>query len=142
VQGQGKEAEVKPLAMGGLVPAGRKSAIDPPRQETGGGEMNKYHNRKTTIDGITFDSKKEAERYQYLKLLELAGEIHGLTLQPSYDLIAQGGRKVGKYRADFKYNRNGRLIVEDVKSIATKTAVYRLKKKIVEAVHHIQIVEV
>jgi hypothetical protein len=102
--------------------------------------MTKYHNKKTEIDGILFDSKKEAERYQYLKLLERAGEIHGLTLQPSYDLIAQGGRKVGKYRADFKYNQNGRLIVEDVKGV--RTAVYRLKKKIVEAVHHIQIIEV
>jgi len=102
--------------------------------------MNKYHNRKTIIDGITFDSKKEADRYQYLKLLELAGEIHGLTLQPSYDLIAQGGRKVGKYRADFKYNQNGRLVVEDVKGV--RTAVYRLKKRIVEAVHGIQIMEV
>lgn len=102
--------------------------------------MTKYNNKKTTISGITFDSKKEAERY--LVLLSMAQEhrIEGLQLQPAFDLIVQGGKKVGKYIADFQYWDNGRLIVEDVKGI--RTAVYRLKKKIVEAVHGIQIVEV
>jgi hypothetical protein len=100
----------------------------------------KYHNKKTVIDGITFDSKKEAARYVELKLLQQAGEIQDLLLQPSFELIVQGGKVVGRYFADFKYRTGNKVIVEDVKGV--KTDVYRLKKKIVEAVHHIQIVEV
>lgn len=99
----------------------------------------KYGNVRTTVDGIKFHSKKEAARYQELKLLELAGEIQDLKLQPSFDLIVQGGKVIGKYFADFKYRIGQRVVIEDVKG--KKTDLYKLKKRIVEAVHNIQILE-
>lgn len=101
---------------------------------------NKYHNKKTEVDGILFDSKREARRYQELRLLEKAGEIQDLLLQPSFDLIVQGGKVIGKYYADFKYRMGTKVVIEDAKG--AKTDVYRLKKKIVEAVHMVKIVEV
>lgn len=102
----------------------------------------KYHNKKTEIDGILFDSRREANRYQELKLWQMSGEIQDLVLQPSFDLIVQGGAVVGKYFADFKYRMGTKVVIEDVKSPITKTPVYRLKKRIVEAVHRIKITEV
>jgi hypothetical protein len=104
--------------------------------------MSKYNAIKTVIDGVKFDSRKEAARYQELKYLQMAGEIQDLILQPSFELIVQGGVVVGKYFADFKYRMGTKVVIEDVKSSATKTTVYRLKKRIVEAVHHIKITEV
>ena len=98
--------------------------------------MNKYRNRKTTADGITFDSRKEAERYWDLKLLEKCGKITGLTLQPRYELLPSikwNGQTLRKrsYVADFKYMEGGKLIVEDVKSAFTrKNPVYTLKRHI------------
>ena len=114
----------------------------------------KYKAVKTTIDGITFDSKKEAKRYTELKLLEKAGHITHLELQPEYQITINGA-KICKYKADFRYftvrqenneqyyNSKGEWqtptmtgdkegqIVEDVKGF--KTPIYRLKKKLVEA---------
>ena len=104
--------------------------------------MNKYGAIKTEIDGHVFDSKREAVRYSELKLAERAGEISDIVLQPEYLLRVEGGKSVGKYRADFRYLHipSDTVIVEDVKGV--KTAVYRLKKRIVEAVYGIEIVEV
>jgi len=114
----------------------------------------KYKAVKTTIDGITFDSKKEAKRYTELKVLEKAGHITHLELQPEYQITINGA-KICKYKADFRYftvraesnersyNSKGEWqtptmtgdkegqIVEDVKGF--KTPIYRLKKKLVEA---------
>jgi len=90
---------------------------------------NKYRAVKTTIDGITFDSKKEAGRYVDLSNLQKAGYITNLRLQPEFPLMVNG-TKIGKYVADFSYLRNGVRVIEDVKSKATMTPVYRLKKKI------------
>lgn len=96
----------------------------------------KYHSKKTTIDGIKFDSKKEAQRYVELKTLETAGRIKSLVLQPEFVLIPsfkKNGKAYRKtvYRADFGYlDKNGNYIVEDVKGF--KTDVYRLKKKMFE----------
>jgi len=102
--------------------------------------MTKYGAKKTEIDGYIFDSKAEASRYSYLLLLEKAGEISNLNLQPVFPLIING-KKIGKYIADFQYNdQDGNRVVEDVKGMATP--VFRLKKKIVEAIYEIQIVEV
>ena len=103
----------------------------------------KYHNHKTTHQGIRFDSQKEANRYQELLLLERAGEIRSIELQPRYDLVVNG-HKIGFYRGDFRYKdvATGTVILEDVKSPATKTAVYRLKKKLVKALYGIEITEV
>lgn len=102
----------------------------------------KYRNVKTVLDGITFDSKKEAARYAHLKLLEKSGVISGLELQPRYP-ITIGSQKVCTYVADFRYRKDGETIVEDVKSAHTaKQPVYRLKKKLMLAVHGIEVQEV
>ena len=100
----------------------------------------KYHNTKTVADGIKFDSKLEAERYAQLKILERAGVIRDLELQPKYELIPSF-RKNGKtwrktvYKADFRYilADGDRIIIEDVKgSTAVITDVFRLKQKLFE----------
>ena len=100
--------------------------------------MNKYRNKKVIVDRKEFDSKKEAIRYKELKLLERAGEISNLELQPRF-LLQDSFRKNGKtfrrieYIADFKYIENGKTIVEDVKGI--QTDVFKLKHKIFEKVY-------
>lgn len=100
----------------------------------------KYHNRITMIDGIAFDSAKEARRYAQLKLFERAGEIRGLELQKEYELqpsFKKNGKTYRKisYKADFSYFdvRTGKYIVEDVKGF--RTPVYKLKKKLFEYVY-------
>ena len=117
----------------------------------------KYNAKRTVVDGITFASMKEAKRYGELKLLEKAGEIEGLELQPAFSLMTQlttgpvrGAGKalagkypvIGRYVADFKYFdlRTTERVVEDVKGF--KTPLYRWKKKHVEAQYGIQILEV
>jgi len=101
-------------------------------------KKNKYRAIKTTIDGIKFDSMKEGARYRQIKLLEKAGKITDLELQPKYDLIVNG-KKVGFYKADFRYIEEGKLVVEDVKGM--KTAIYNLKKKMIKAIYDIDIFE-
>ena len=100
----------------------------------------KYHNTKTVADGIKFDSKLEAERYEQLKILERTGVISDVELQPEYELIPSF-RKNGKtwrktvYKADFRYilAENDKTIIEDVKgSTAVITDVFRLKQKLFE----------
>ena len=100
----------------------------------------KYHNTKTVLDGIKFDSKLEAERYAQLKMMERAGFIRDLELQPEYELIPSF-RKGGKtwrrtvYKADFRYIlcEDDKIIIEDVKgSTAVITDVFRLKQKLFE----------
>ena len=100
----------------------------------------KYHNAKTIVDGIKFDSRLEAERYEQLKILERAGVIMGLKLQPSFELIPtfyKNGKTWRKtvYKADFSYIfcEDGRMIIEDVKgSTAVITRVFRMKQKLFE----------
>ena len=111
--------------------------------------MSKYRNKKITIDGITFDSIKEGKRYQELKLLERANEITELKLQVPFILlenyVLNGKKHQGiKYVADFVYIdiRTRKCVVEDVKSPATKTQVYKLKKKLFEQKYGIEIMEV
>ena len=94
--------------------------------------MSKYNATKTVIDGITFDSKKEAQRYAELKLLERAGIITELQLQPTYILqeaFDAGCVKIRaiKYRGDFRYIEDGKVVVEDTKGYANP--LYLLKKK-------------
>lgn len=98
----------------------------------------KYGNRKTARDGHTFDSKREADRYAVLKLMERAGEISGLELQPSFPIVVNGVR-VCVYRADFRYLERGRIVVEDAKGF--RTPAYRLKRKLVQAQYGIEIRE-
>tara|TARA_R100000935_G_scaffold51125_1_gene77424 strand:+ start:585 stop:908 length:324 start_codon:yes stop_codon:yes gene_type:complete len=89
----------------------------------------KYKNIITTVDGIKFHSKKEAKRYQDLKLLQLGKVITDLELQPVIPLMVNGV-KIGRYTGDFKYKENGIEVIEDVKSVATKTRDYIIRKKI------------
>lgn len=94
----------------------------------------KYRNRRTVVDGISFASAKEARRYGELKLLERAGEIENLTLQPRFRLEVNG-KHVTTYVADFLYGLKGdasSLIVEDAKGF--KTDAYKIKAKLFEAV--------
>lgn len=94
----------------------------------------KYNAKKTEVDGIIFDSKKEAARYKELCLLVRAKEISRLILQPRFvlqDRFVYGGRAQRKieYIADFKYTeKDGTEVVEDVKG--DKTPVYMIKKKL------------
>lgn len=102
--------------------------------------MTKYRAKKTTVDGITFDSKKEAARYGELKLLEKAGKIRNLELQKRFELIptqkAAGERteRAVYYIADFCYDEfNSGLnawlpITEDCKGVRTRE--YILKRKL------------
>ena len=102
--------------------------------------MSKYGNIKTVVDNITFDSKKEAARYQHLKLLQKAGGIDRLKLQPKFP-IEVNGKKICTYVADFSYYYSpADLVVEDVKGM--KTPVYNLKKKLVKAIYGIEIQEI
>ena len=100
--------------------------------------MNKYKNKKVQIDMYVFDSARESQRYKELKLLERAGEISNLELQPRFllqDSFKKNGRTFRKieYVADFKYIENGKTIVEDVKGM--QTDVFKLKHKIFEKVY-------
>lgn len=103
-------------------------------------KRSKYGNRKTKVDGITFDSAAEARRYADLVLMEKAGEITDLELQPRYPLLVNG-EKVGTYVADFAYrDAAGVLVVEDVKGMRTRE--YIMKAKLMRAVHGIEVQEV
>ena len=123
---------------------------------------NKYGSKKVEVNGIVFDSKKEAKRYQELLLLEKAGAIQNLQRQVKYVLIpAQRewtneiytkGRKKGcfkkgklierecSYIADFVYIENGKIVCEDTKGFRTKD--YIIKRKLMLKVHGIRITEI
>ena len=99
-------------------------------------KQNKYHNKKIEYNGIKFDSNKEKNHYIALKQLEKAGIISDLKLQVPFlllDTIRHNGKTYPKtkYIADFTYIKDGKLVVEDVKSeITRKDPTYRLKIKI------------
>lgn len=110
----------------------------------------KYKNKKTEIFGIKFDSKKEAERYIHLKAKEKNGEITGLKRQVRYELIPSqriNGKVVERkcdYVADFVYfdELKKETVVEDVKSKATRTSTYIIKRKLMLQKYGIRIKEV
>ena len=107
-------------------------------------QANKYHARKTVVDGIEFDSAKEARRYTMLRAMEENNEIHGLLLQVPFELLPSFDCDGVKYRgvryiADFVYYRDGERVVEDCKGM--KTAEYKLKKKLMAYLNHINIEE-
>lgn len=118
--------------------------------------MSKYHSKKITIDGETFDSRKEFRRWQELRLLEQAGVISQLERQVPFELIPairepsitgpRGGIKQGRlieksvnYVADFVYYKDGQKVVEDSKGF--HTADYIIKRKLMLWVHRIRILE-
>lgn len=93
----------------------------------------KYHAKKTVVDGITFDSRKEADRYLVLKGMEDDGSIEDLRRQVRYELIPAFDVDGKHYRpvyyvADFVYREDDREVVEDVKGV--RTDVYKLKSKL------------
>ena len=104
---------------------------------------NKFNAKRTTIDGITFASQHEARRYQALRHMERAGVIQGLELQTRYPLVVNGV-PVTSYRPDFQYvvSRTGEVITEDAKSGPTRTRDYIIRKKLMRAIHQIEITEV
>ena len=97
--------------------------------------MNKYRNKKVQIDMYLFESIAESKRYKELALLLKAGKIKNLKLQPRF-LLQDGFKKNGKtyrkieYIADFMYEENGKVVVEDVKG--KETEVFKLKRKLFE----------
>lgn len=104
----------------------------------------KYNAKKTVVDGIEFDSAKEAKRYAKLRALEDAGKIQGLRLQVPFELVpsfeCDGVKYRGmKYVADFVYYRDGKQVVEDCKGF--KTSDYKMKKKLMAYINHINIEE-
>lgn len=105
----------------------------------------KYGNHRTVVDGIMFDSQREAVRWCELKLLQDAGEITSLSRQVPFVLaeaVVINGRKKPalRYVADFCYYDKGKAVVEDVKG--HKTDVYRIKQHLLKSVHGIDIKEV
>lgn len=106
----------------------------------------KYHSRKQTIDGYVFASKREAQRYSELKMLEKAGEISNLELQKRFELIPSqriDGKVVERpcyYVCDFAYYEGGKQVIEDAKGM--KTEVYKIKKKLMLYKYGIAIKEV
>lgn len=126
----------------------------------------RFNNQRTVVDGHKFDSKKEARRYQELRLREHAGEISGLEVHPVYQIVVNGlpvrirsdafpnGRPVS-YIADFRYTdrRTGELVVEDCKGtnkpktpskksrarFGTDTDVSRLKRALVESIYGVRV---
>jgi hypothetical protein len=122
--------------------------------------QNKYYNKKCEINGIVFDSRKEARRYQELLLLQRAGVIKSLQRQVKYVLIpaqyesferyGKNGQELtpGKklierecaYVADFVYEEDGKTVIEDTKGMKTKD--YIIKRKLMLHIHGIRIREV
>jgi Protein of unknown function (DUF1064) len=104
------------------------------------GKTNKYKNKFTWVDGIRFSSKKEANRYCELKLLEQQEEIFELKLQPRFKFELRGVL-ICTYVADFMYDDPDRgYVIEDAKGYHTE--VYNLKKKLMKAFYGIDIVEI
>lgn len=97
---------------------------------------NKFGAKKIEIDGVKFDSKREARRWQALRLELRGGAISNLERQVSYS-IEVNGRLICKYIADFVYDRDGLTIVEDSKG--HQTADFKLKRKLMQAVHGIDV---
>lgn len=131
------------LSKDGLTPALRRAlGAATVRQITGGGTGTHKYSAKPVTDPATgkyFASTKEYKRYRELLILQEAGKITDLELQPAYRLVV-GGIFVCTYRADFRYrDEDGKRVVEDTKGF--KTEVYKLKKKLMYAIHRVRVVE-
>lgn len=138
-----------PIEINRLGPAAQRQII----QKLGEKKRSKYGNVPTTRitpsrKEIKFDSQAEARRYDELMILLRTGQIQNLKLQPEFTITEAFTSTNGnhcramRYRADFSYTRNGELVVEDVKSKATKTQTYRNKKKAILDKYGIEIAEI
>lgn len=139
------------IGIDDLSPSAQKRAMQLYAAAGGGGGKtteSKYHAEKDVRGKLKFDSKKEARRYDALVMLLRRGEISDLRVQPEFTLIeaytTPDGERVRamRYRADFSYRRRGELIVEDVKSAATRTRVYIDKRKMMQEKYGITVREV
>ena len=103
--------------------------------------MTKYGNIPQRVDGIFFHSKKEARHYKVLKSMQQAGIIRDLETQPKFKLDINGTH-ICNYFADFKYfdNELDREVIVDVKGV--RTQVYKLKKRLMLAIHDIEVEEI
>lgn len=126
--------------------------------------MSKYHAKKVVVDGIEFDSKKEAAHYQELKLLQRAGKISNLQTQVKFDLIPAQYEEVTEYTpktnkpktvkklierkvqyiADFTYEQDGKIVVEDTKGYRESSAytIFVIKRKLMLWLHGIKVKEI
>ena len=93
-------------------------------------KRNKFNAVKKVIDGITFDSTREAKRYSELKFLAAAGQISDLECHPKYELYAGI-----TYKPDFRYKENGKTVCEDVKSKPTKTRDFVMRWKMAKELY-------
>lgn len=100
--------------------------------------QSKYRNTPDYVDGDRFDSKREARRWQELKLEERAKRISNLKRQVRFEFHVNG-KHICDYIADFTYVRAGQFTVEDSKG--ARTAIYRLKKKLLRALYGLEILE-
>ncbi len=109
-------------------------------------KVSKYKAVRTTVDGVTFDSKREARRYQELKLLERAGKIRLLDRQVTYELAPsvkiageKRARPALRYKADFAYEDavNGGLVIEDAKGYSDTA--FRIRQHLMKSVHGIDV---
>ena len=98
----------------------------------------KYRNRKTVVDGITFDSKAEADFYSQLRLRERLGEVDSIKLQVPH-ILTVNGQLIATYRSDFEFNdiHSKKYRVIDVKGVQTPE--FKLKRKLMRACHGIEI---
>lgn len=107
--------------------------------------MSKYHSTPTEVNGIRFDSKREANRWLELRMLERAGKIEKLKRQVKYLLIPsqyRDGKCIERecsYLADFVYVKDGHLVVEDCKGF--RTPEYKIKRKLMLQLYDIRLVE-
>ena len=114
----------------------------------GAGGNTKYHNERAERAGVRFDSQKEARRYDELMVMLRAGIISDLRLQPQFTLqesyITETGERIRavRYTADFSYRFGNKLVVEDVKSAATRTKEYLRNKKFMRSKFGIDIQEI
>jgi hypothetical protein len=100
---------------------------------------NKFGAKKTMFEGIVFDSRREAEVYRDLKLLDRAGRISGFERQRKFNLIVNGVI-VGTYKADFAFidhDQDGRFRVVDVKGVVTRE--FKRTQKIIKAAYNIEV---
>jgi len=107
---------------------------------------NKYGARKTVVDGITFDSAKEARRYMDLRILQAAGVISDLNLKERFDFVINGrtvkmrNGQAARYTCDFTYIENGVKIIEEVKGFKVRD--YPLRRAIFEHLYGVKLREV
>ncbi len=122
-------------------PCVRSRASETPPEDSldSEGTPSKYRNVRTTVDGITFASRREANRYVELRIELLTSEIEELELQKAFSLDVNGIH-ICDYVADFVYRRSGREIVEDAKG--PRLELFKLKKALMKAILGIDVVEV